>query len=73
MSDLEPRGDRRLTRREREDRAYKLVLATGGLGAVAVIGAILAAIDIIGGTLPLLAAVLAVICFIMLRRVLNGR
>lgn len=73
MSDLEPRGDRRLTRREREDRAYKLVLATGGLGAVAVVGAILAAIDIIGGTLPLLAAVLAVICFIMLRRILNGR
>lgn len=73
MSDLEPRGDRRLTRREREDRAYKLVLATGGLGAVAVIGAILATLDIIGGTLPLLAAVLAVICFIMLRRILNGR
>ncbi len=73
MSDLEPRGDRRLTRREREDRAYKLVLATGGLGAVAVIGAILATLDIIGGTLPLLAAVLAVICFIMLRRILSGR
>lgn len=73
MSDLEPRGDRRLTRREREDRAYKLVLATAGSGAVAVIGAILAALDIIGGTLPLLAAVLAVICFIMLRRILSGR
>ena len=73
MSDLEPRGDRRLTRREREDRAYKLVLATGGSAAVAVIGAILAALDIIGGTLPLLAAVLAVICFIMLRRILSGR
>ena len=73
MSDLEPRGDRRLTRREREDRAYKLVLATGGLSAVAVVGAILATLDIIGGTLPLLAAVLAVICFIMLRRMLSGR
>ena len=73
MSDLEPRGDRRLTRREREDRAYKLVLATGGLGAVAVIGAILAVLDIIGGSLPLLAAILAVICFVMLRRMLNGR
>ena len=73
MSDLEPRGDRRLTRREREDRAYKLVLATGGLGAVAVVGAILATLDIIGGTLPLLAAVLAVICFILLRRMLSGR
>jgi hypothetical protein len=72
MSDLEPRGDRRLTRREREDRAYKLVLATGALGAVAV-GAILAVLDIIGGSLPLLAAILAVICFVMLRRMLGGR
>ena len=73
MSDLEPRGDRRLTRREREDRAYKLVLATGALGAVAVVGAILAALDIIGGSLPPLAAILAVICFVMLRRMLSGR
>ena len=73
MSDIEPRGDRRLTRREREDRAYKLVLATGGLSAVAVVGAILAFLDIIGGGLPLLAAILAVICFVMLRRMLNGR
>ncbi len=73
MSDLEPRGDRRLTRREREDRAYKLVLTTGGLSAVAVVGAILAFVDIIGGSLPLLAAILAVICFVMLRRMLGGR
>ena len=73
MSDLEPRGDRRLTRREREDRAYKLVLATGGLSAVAVVGTILAWLDIIGGGLPLLAAILAVICFVMLRRMLGGR
>ena len=73
MSDLEPRGDRRLTRREREDRAYKLVLATGGLSAVAVVGTILAWLDVIGGSLPLLAAILAVICFVMLRRMLGGR
>ena len=73
MSDLEPRGERRLTRREREDRAYKLVLATGALGAVAVIGAILAALDIIGGGLPLLAAILAVVCYLALRRTISGR
>ena len=73
MSDLEPRGERRLTRREREDRAYRLVLASGVLGSIAVVGAVLAVIDVIGGTLPLLAAILAVVCYVMLRRTLNGR
>ena len=72
MSDLEPRGDRRLTRREREDRAYRLVLGTAGFSAVAVIGAILAVLTPIGGTIPLLAAVFAIICYVMLRRTLGG-
>lgn len=72
MSDIERRGDRRPTRREREDRAYRLVLGTGGFSLVAVVGAILAAIDIISATLPVLAAVFAIICFVMLRRVLRG-
>ena len=72
MSSLEPRGDRRPTRREREDRAYRLVLGTGGFSAVAVVGAILAALDIIGGGIPLIAAVFAIICYVMLRRALRG-
>lgn len=72
MSDLERRGDRRLTRREREDRAYKLVLGTGGFSLVAVVGAILAALTPLSATLPVLAAVFAIICFVMLRRVLRG-
>ena len=72
MSSLEPRGDRRPTRREREDRAYRLVLGTGGFSAVAVIGAIVAALTPIGGTIPLVAAVFAIICYVMLRRTLRG-
>ena len=72
MSDLEPRRGSGLTRREREDRAYKLVIAGGSAGIVAVLGAFLAAIDVIGTGLPLLAAIVAVLCYVMLRRTIRG-
>ena len=73
MSDLEPRSGRRLSRREREQRAYQLVLATGGLTLVAVVGAVLAVLDVIGSGIPLLAAILAIVCFALLRRTMSGR
>ncbi len=73
MSDLEPRSGRRLTRREREQRAYQLALAGGALGLVAVIGVILAALDIIGFGLPVIAAIVAVVCYMMFRRTVTGR
>ncbi len=60
-----------MTRREREQRAYRLVIAGGSLGIVAVVSAFLAVIGIIGSTLPVLAAVLAVLCYVMLRRTLR--
>jgi hypothetical protein len=72
MSDLEPRRGSGMTRREREQRAYRLVIAGGTAGIVAVVGAFLAAIDIIGTGLPLLAAIVAVICYVMLRRTIRG-
>ncbi len=68
MSELEPRGGRRLPRRAREQRAYRLVLATGTLGAIAVVGFLLAIFGVIGAGIPLLAAVLAVICGVLVRR-----
>lgn len=68
MADLERSTGRRLTRRQREQRAYQLTLATGGLAVVAVVGIVLAAIGVVGAGLPILAAVLAVLCFVLLRR-----
>ena len=68
MSDLERRPGSRPTRRQREQRAYRLVLATGAFGLVAVVGLVLAAIDVIGLAIPILAAVVAVLCFVLLRR-----
>ena len=68
MSGLERRGGSGPTRRQREQRAYRLVLAGGTAGLVAVVGLILAALGVIGFGIPVLAAVVAVLCFVLLRR-----
>ena len=73
MADIERRPPSHLSRRRREQRAYRLVLATGVLGVVAVVGIVLAIAGVIGGGLPFLAAVLAAISGLLLRRTLNGR
>jgi len=73
MADLERRSPSRLSRRQRERRAYQLTLATGGLAVVAVVGIVLAIAGVVGGTIPVLAAILAVVCGLLLRRTLSGR
>jgi hypothetical protein len=73
MSDLERRPPSRLSRRQRERRAYQLVVATGVLGVVAVVGIVLAIADVIGGGVPFLAVVLTVVCWLLLRRTLAAR
>ena len=68
MSDLERRGGSRPTRKQREQRAYRLVLAGGGASVVAVVGALLAILTAFSWTIPVLAAVIAVLCYVLLRR-----
>jgi len=73
MADIERRPPSRLSRRQREQRAFRLVLATGVFGVVAVVGIVLAIAGVVGGGIPFLAAVLAVACGLLLRRTLSGR
>jgi sulfite exporter TauE/SafE len=73
MVDLERRPSSRVSRRQRERRAYQLVLATGALAVVAVVGIVLAIAGVVGGTIPVLASVLAVVCGLLLRRTLSAR
>ena len=68
MSDLERRSGSRPSRRKREQRAYNLVMAGGALGLVFVVGALLAILGIIGWSIPILAAILAVVCALLFRR-----
>lgn len=70
MSDLERSGSR-LPRRRREQRAFRLVVATGALGTVAVVGFVLWIAGAIGFGIPFLAAVLAVICGFLFRRTVS--
>ena len=71
MSDLERRTGSRPSRRQREQRAYKLVLAGGALGLVFVVGTVLAVLGIIGWSIPVLAAILAVVCALLFRRTVS--
>jgi hypothetical protein len=47
MADLEPRPPGRLSRRGREQRAYRLVVATGAFGVLTVVGVVLAAVGVV--------------------------
>ena len=62
-----------LTRREKESRGYQLVLAGGGASVVTVVGFALAIAGVIGYGLPFVALVVAVICFVMFRRLVSSR
>jgi peptidoglycan/LPS O-acetylase OafA/YrhL len=71
MADLQRSSGRGLSRRERVDRAYRLTLATGGFAVAAVVTFVLALFTGLSAAWPLIAAVLAVVCGLMLRRSLG--
>jgi CHASE2 domain-containing sensor protein len=73
MSEIDRRPPSPLSRRQREQRAYRLVVATGVLSAIAVIGLVLALVGVVGGGIPVVAAILAIVCFVMLRRTVGAR
>ena len=72
MSDLTPSSGGPPSRRTREQRAYRLVMAGGVTGAVAVVGLVLAVIGVISFGVPLLAAVVSAICVLLFRRTVSG-
>jgi hypothetical protein len=67
MTDLSPRPNRS-PRRAREDRAYKLVLAGGAAAVIAVVTFVLAIVGIMGFGVPVLAAIVAILCGWLFRR-----
>ncbi len=71
MADLE-RSRSRTPRKVREDRAFRLGVATTAFGLVAVVGTLLALVGVIGGGLPVLAAIIAVACGLLFRRTVSG-
>ena len=71
MSNLAPRGGSRLSRRTREQRAYRMVMVGGTASAVAVVGFVLAIAGVISIAIPFFATVLAVICWLVFRRTVS--
>jgi hypothetical protein len=72
MSDLEPRRrSSGLSRKQREQRAYTLTLATGGLAVLTLVLVVLAVLGITNFGLAILTALLAVGSGFLLRRTLN--
>jgi hypothetical protein len=71
MNSLEPRRGSGMSRRQKVDRGYQLVVAGGISGAVAVVGLVLAIAGVIGAGIPLIAAIVAVVCFVMFRRLVG--
>ena len=71
MSDIERRRGSRPSRKQREQRAFRLVVAGGALGLAGVVGLVLAILTSFGAGLPIIALVLAAVCFWLLRRTVN--
>jgi hypothetical protein len=71
MSDLARSPGGPPSRRAREQRAYRLAVTGGVASAVAVVGAVLAAAGVFGWGVPVLAAIIAVVCVFMFRRTVS--
>ena len=71
MSDLEPRRRSGLSRKEREERAYKLVLATGGLGVLTIVLLVLAVVGIVGAGPVIVAGLATAGSGVLLRRTMS--
>jgi CHASE2 domain-containing sensor protein len=67
MADLQKRGGY-TPRRQREQRAYRLVAGGGLAGTVAVVSVILALAGVISWGLPIVAIIVTVFCVFMFRR-----
>ena len=68
MADIERRSGRRPSRRQREQRAFQLVVIGGISGAIGVVGIVLAIAGVVGSGIPVLALIVAAICFVLFRR-----
>jgi hypothetical protein len=72
VADIEKRGSY-TPRHVREKRAYQLVVTGGVAGAVFVVTTVLAIAGVMGGTIPVVSLIVAVICLVMFRRTVGGR
>jgi lipopolysaccharide export LptBFGC system permease protein LptF len=74
MGNLSPRPGRSpSSRRKAEQRGFALVVVGGTAAAVAVVGTLLAIFGVVGGGIPLIAAIVAVISGLLFRSTVTRR
>ena len=64
-------GMSQLSRRQKTDRAYGLVLTSGGAGVLAVVLAVLSIVGVVSFGFVVLAALIAVIAFVLFRKTVS--
>jgi hypothetical protein len=69
MSDLANRPSRAV----REQRAFRLVMAGGTAAVVGIVGLILSFAGVVGSGIPIVALIVAAVCFVMFRGMTKGR
>jgi CHASE2 domain-containing sensor protein len=72
VADIEKRGSY-TPRRQREKRAYQLVVTGGVAGAVFVVSLVLSIAGVVSGGIPVIALIVAVICAVLFRRTVGAR
>jgi putative flippase GtrA len=74
MGNLSPRPGRSPSnRRKREQRAFTLTMVGGTAAAVTVVGFVLAIAGVLGWSVPVIAAIVAVVCALWFRGTVSGR
>lgn len=71
MADLQKRGSY-TPRRAREQRAYRLAVTGGTAGLIGVVTLVLSIAGVVSGSIPVIAIIVAVICFVLFRRTVAG-
>ncbi|MEA2495633.1 MAG: hypothetical protein QOJ29_3544 [Thermoleophilaceae bacterium] len=62
-----------MSRGQKEDRGYQLVMVGGGAGVVAVVTFVLAIFGVLGYGLPVIAMIVALLCLFLFRRLVGSR
>ena len=71
MADIQKRGSY-TPRRAREQRAYRLAVTGSAAGLIGVVTLVLSIAGVVSGSIPVIAIIVAVICFVLFRRTVAG-
>jgi len=72
MANIDKRG-RYVPRRQRERRAYQLAVGGTTAGVVGVVSLVLAVAGVLGFGLPVIALIVAALCYVGFQRSVGGR